>query len=99
MRTLPVWKSLLGKIDADGEILREDLIREMIVATGNRLSLKIWFLLKQYSRVPYDEMTTVGENEVVKSLLQNLIDGHEQKTMADYLKWIELVEGKRGEMK
>ena len=47
LRTLPVWKSLLGKIEADGEILREDLIREMIVATGNRLSLKIWFLLKQ----------------------------------------------------
>ena len=99
LRTLPVWKSLLGKIEADGEILREDLIREMIVATGNRLSLKIWFLLKQYSKVPYHEMTTVGENEVVKSLLENLIDGHEQKTMADYLKWIELVEGERGEMK
>ena len=48
----------------NGEILREDIIREMIVATGNRLSLKIWFLLKQYSKVPFDEMTQELENDV-----------------------------------
>ena len=66
LRELPVWTSLLVKIETDGGIIREDLIREMIVATGNHLSLKIWFLLKQYSRVPYQEMTTTFENDVVK---------------------------------
>ena len=50
-------KVCLMKIEEDGEIFREDIIREMIVATGNRLSLKIWFLLKQYSKVPFSEMT------------------------------------------
>ncbi len=97
LRTLPVWESLLMKIEMDGEILREDLIREMIVATGNRLSLKIWFLLKQYSKVPFQEMTGADENEIVKSMLQNLLNGDELKTLEDYSKWMVLVEGERGE--
>ena len=62
-------KVYLSKIADDGEILREDIIREMIVATGNRLSLKIWFLLKQYSKVPFDEMTQELENTLVTDLL------------------------------
>ncbi len=99
LRILPVWKSLLAKIGLDGEILREDIIREMIIATGNRLSLKIWFLLKQYSKVPYDEMTAGDENNIVKDLLQNVLDGNELKTLQAYSEWMELVEGERGERK
>lgn len=97
LRNLPVWTSLLVKIETDGGIIREDLIREMIVATGNRLSLKIWFLLKQYSRVPYQDMTTTSENDVVKCLLENLLKGDETETMTAYSKWIGLVEGERRE--
>ena len=52
------------KMVDEGEVFREDIIREMIVATGNRLSLKIWFLLKQYSKVPFSEMTTHTENDI-----------------------------------
>ena len=97
LRILPVWKSLLAKIAVEGAILREDIIREMIIATGNRLSLKIWFLLKQYSKTPYDEMTAGDENDIVKNLLQNVLDGNELKTLQAYLEWMELVEGERGE--
>ncbi|MEK5037910.1 FadR/GntR family transcriptional regulator [Sporosarcina sp. FSL K6-3457] len=99
LRSLPVWKSLLAKIEMDGEILREDIIREMIIATGNRLSLKIWFLLKQYSRVPYQEMTGAEENNIVKEILNHLLDGDELKTLKAYSEWMELVEGERGERK
>lgn len=97
LRTLPVWESLLTKIDVDGEILREDVIREMIIAAGNRLSLKIWFLLKQYSRVPFQEMTGADENEIVKSLLSSLLVGDELNTLKAYSQWIELIEGERGD--
>ncbi|CAM3153399.1 GntR family transcriptional regulator [Filibacter tadaridae] len=96
-RALPVWASLLMKIETEGAILREDIIREMVVASDNRLSLKIWFLLKQYSRVRFDEMTSVQENQVVKKLLTNLLIGDEVTTLEAYFEWIELVEGERGE--
>lgn len=97
LRALPVWESLLKKIEQDGEILREDLVREMIVAAGNRLSLKIWFLLKQYSKVPFSEMTKVDENDSVKKVLQNLCDGNVVVTLEAYAEWIELVESERGD--
>lgn len=97
LRTLPVWGSLLKKIDEDGEILREDLIREMIVATGNRLSLKIWFLLKQYSKVPFESMTETIENAIIKRLLHNLCEGNTIITLEAYSEWIGLVESERGE--
>ena len=97
LRALPVWSSLLMKIAEDGEILREDLIREMIVATGNRLSLKIWFLLKQYSKVPFEYMTMGNENDIVKKLLHNLCEGNVIVTLETYSEWIELVESESGE--
>lgn len=90
---LPVWKSLIAKIDEEGTVLREDIIREMIVATDNRLSLKIWFLLKQYSRVPYEEMTSKIENQTVKLLLENIIGGHDGNAIEAYNHWIEIIEG------
>lgn len=93
LRTLPVWESLLAKIAEAGEILREDIIREMIVAAGNRLSLKIWFLLKQYSNAPFAEMTRENEIEVLNNLLRGVLAGNEVEALQAYAEWIELVEG------
>lgn len=93
LRTLPVWESLLAKIAEVGEILREDIIREMIVAAGNRLSLKIWFLLKQYSKVPFTEMTQDNEIELLNNLLRGVLAGNEVEALQAYTEWIELVEG------
>lgn len=92
LRELPVWESLLYKIVTDGEVLREDVMREMIVATGNRLSLRIWFLLKQYSKVPFDKMTCLLENGLISDMLQSISTGNEQAALEAYTKWIELVE-------
>ncbi len=96
LRTLPVWESLLMKIEAGEEVLREDVIREMIVATGNRLSLKIWFLLKQYSEVPLNKITE-KENGHVVELLRQVRAGKEKIALEAYEEWICLVEGEREE--
>lgn len=96
-RNLPVWQGLLMKLNEDGEVFREDIIREMIVATDNRLSLKIWFILKQYSKVPYEQMTDGKENENVKALLNNLIEGNVMEAITAYDKWIEHIEGENEE--
>ncbi|WP_339250979.1 GntR family transcriptional regulator [Sporosarcina sp. FSL W8-0480] len=90
---LPVWKSLLVRLQEEGSILREDIVREMIVATDNRLSLKIWFLLKQYSRVPYGKMTEMNETQIMNALLENLISGRVLKALESYEQWIEKIEG------
>ena len=97
LRILPVWESLLSKISSDGKVIREDIIREMIVATENRLSLKIWFLLKQYSMAPFGDMTQEVENELVTDLLRGVVTGDELMALKAYKKWIDIVERERGE--
>lgn len=97
LRILPVWESLLSNIITKGKVLREDVIREMIVATENRLSLKIWFLLKQYSMAAFDDMTQETENILVTKLLRGIVDGDEEMALQAYLKWIDIVERERGE--
>ena len=92
-RKLPVWEGLLMKLEEEGEVLREDIVREMIVATDNRLSLKIWFILKQYSKVPFDQMTEGKENDIVEALLNQLIDGSVMEAINAYDNWIEEIEG------
>lgn len=97
LRRLPVWQSLYMKIRHGEDVLREDIIREMIVATGNRLSFKIWILLKQYSKVPFSAKTTEDEEPLVNELLCGVLTGNKLKALDAYSGWIELVEGERGE--
>jgi GntR family transcriptional regulator, transcriptional repressor for pyruvate dehydrogenase complex len=92
-RNLPVWAGLLMKVKEEGEVLREDIVRELLVATDNRLSLKIWFILKQYSKVPFDQMTEGKENDIVGALLNHLIDGNVMEAIKAYDQWIEEIEG------
>ena len=92
-RNLPVWAGLLMKLKEEGEVLREDIVRELLVATDNRLSLKIWFILKQYSKVPFDQMTEGKENDIVGALLNHLIDGNVMEAIKAYDQWIEEIEG------
>lgn len=97
LRQLPVWNSFLMKIEQSERIKRISLVREMIVATENRLSLKIWMLLTQYSQVPYSVDMTNVEQEIVKDFLTALIAGDEEKALQHYFNWTERVEGERGE--
>lgn len=94
---LPVWEGLLTKLERQESLLREDIIREMIVATENRLSLKIWLLLKQYSKVPFFKEITEGEQERVKELLHGILTGDDVKALRAYSSWMKLIEGERGE--
>lgn len=96
LRSLPVWSGLLLKLANGERLLRVDLIRETIVATGNRLSLKIWFLLKEYSRVQFDVPIEERETVFAGNMLESMLAGNEQKAIASYARWMEEVEGKRG---
>lgn len=97
LRLLPIWEGLRLRLEHREGLLREDIIREMIVATGNRLSLKIWYLLKQYSRVPFFELITKVEETLVNDLLSGMLTGDNSKARQAYSNWIALIEGERGE--
>ena len=98
IRLLPVWQGMQSKLnEEDSVFLREDMIRETIVATENRLSLKIWFLLKQYSGVSFDVAITAPEEiAAVHKLLDEIISGNSEAALACYEIWMQQVEGERG---
>ena len=99
LRLLPVWKGMQRKIREDESgFLREDMIRETIVATENRLSLKIGFLLKQYSGVSFDVVVEADqEMTVVSELLEEMMAGHTENALTLYEQWMNQVEGERRE--
>ncbi len=97
-RKLPVWGSFLVKLQGPDPVIREELLQEIVVISGNRLSLKIWFLLKQYSRVPYHEAMAEEEKEVASNLITEMMNGNSQLAVRQYTDWLDIVKGeKRGE--
>ncbi|WJY27973.1 FadR/GntR family transcriptional regulator [Sporosarcina trichiuri] len=98
LRSLPVWDGFLRKIGECEPVVREDVLKEFLVAAGNRLSLKIWFLLKQYSRLPYQGILTAAEQECTVRMLSELKAGNSKSAIHHYDDWLELVNvEKRGE--
>lgn len=90
-----IWDAFLDKLKE--EMIQEDIIREIIILSNNRLALKIWFLLKQFAGEPYRSSMNVKEKEVWKLLLNNLKVGNEQQAISYYNEWKLLMN--RGEIK
>ena len=91
MRKLPVWDGLRNKIMTESTILREDIIREIMIATHNRLSLKIWFLLKQYGGEPYADYSKIVENDLLTIMLNALKSGQTSIAINAYENWVGLL--------
>lgn len=86
-RNLPVWESLLTNVIARGFIEREDLMREIIITSNNRLVLKIWMLLKQYGQEPYSGQSTEEEQPILQALISEIMLGHTKKALAAFKDW------------
>lgn len=95
LRGLPVWQGFISKMELGEPVIREDVLKELLVAAGNRLSLKIWFLLKQYSRVPTQYEITAGEQACVTRMLGGLMDGCSVTAISHYDDWLDLVNAER----
>jgi DNA-binding FadR family transcriptional regulator len=88
LNQLPVWGSLLMQLQEEGTIVREDLIREILISSNNRLALKMWFLLKQYGDEPFQGNSEIEENHHIQQLLMAIIDGEIEQAICSYTGWI-----------
>ena len=88
LRNLPVWESLFLKLEFENEIVRELFLREIMIATGNRLALKIWFQLAAYSTAPLKQLPTESEKSTLQILLKSLQLGFEKEAIEAYEEWI-----------
>ena len=90
LNALNIWEAFKEKLIVD-EIIREDIIREIIIISDNRLGLKIWFLLKQFAGEPYQEYMNREEKSIWIQLLVAMQHGEEQRTFSLYNEWILLI--------
>ncbi|WP_033541908.1 FadR/GntR family transcriptional regulator [Planococcus sp. CAU13] len=86
---LPVWDSFSRQIDEGETFLREDFMRELLVLSGNRLSLKIWILLAQYSGNPYKGRITTDETAMIKNILAAIMRQDADKAASGLTLWID----------
>lgn len=91
---LRIWDSFKVKLQ-DESFQRDDFVREMMVLSGNRLSLKIWFLLHQYSGSPYLEEVAEDEKDLVYPVLDALENQQEEKAVQAFKAWSEWIEKRR----
>lgn len=96
IRSLPLWQSLIAKVGSGVPYLREDIVREILIASGNRLSLKIWHLLYQYAGKPYTGEAEADEREEITGMLRLIRNGKKEEAVGAYDRWTALVHAQRG---
>ena len=89
-----VWESLRLRL-ADESFQREDFVRELMVLSGNRLSLKIWFLLKQYSGNPYDGTVSSEEIDSMNNILAAIERQDADTAIQGFKVWSEWLQKER----
>ena len=88
LRNLPIWDSLFAQIELQQEVRRDAILRECIVASGNRLSLKIWMQLIAYSMTSLKENITDSEKQVLQVLLKSMQMGYEEEAIEAFNEWM-----------
>lgn len=86
---LSVWDSFSKRLTDEEGFLRSDFIRELMVLSGNRLSLKIWILLEQYSGHPYKGRISSDETMMIKNILAAIRQQDADKAAAALSGWID----------
>lgn len=92
LRTLPIWDSFFIKVELGETVLREDLLRECIIISGNRLALKIWMQLASFSGSLLTEAITEQEKFEVEMMLKAMQMGYTYEAIQAYEKWMGLLE-------
>ncbi|MFC4355921.1 FadR/GntR family transcriptional regulator [Chryseomicrobium palamuruense] len=85
------WKNALDELET---IKRDWLIKEIVIASGNRLSFKIWLLLTEYSGKPYQKDMTPDEMTLWHQLLDALEKKNRDQAYAHYDAWFEYIKGR-----
>ena len=95
LKKLTIWDAFLEKLQEE-QVNREDIIREILIISDNRLGLKIWFLLKQFAGEPYRSYMNSDEKRTWIQLLISLKNGDDQLAVSFYNEWLLLMN--RGEV-
>ncbi|MCH7322385.1 GntR family transcriptional regulator [Solibacillus sp. MA9] len=92
LRSLPILDSFFIKVELGENVLREDILRECIIASGNRLALKIWMQLVAFSNDLLAGVIETNEKLEVETMLKAMQMGYTHEAIQAYEKWMECIE-------
>lgn len=88
LRELPIWDSFFTKIEIGEEVVRGELLKEMVITTSNRLSLKIWLQLYAYSDSAVHDAVNRTDRLLSQTVLKSMQMGYEQEAILAYDEWM-----------
>lgn len=88
LRSLSVWEGLFIQLELEGYVERENVIREIIIASGNRLSLRIWFQLKAYSGELFKGKSKPEEKITLQTFVKAIQMGYVNEALESYEQWL-----------
>lgn len=92
LRNLPILDSFFIKVELGEEVAREDILRECIIASGNRLALKIWMQLVAFSGDLLVGSIETHEKLEVETMLKAMQMGYTHEAIQAYENWMECIE-------
>lgn len=92
LRANQIWDSFFKQIELDEPVTRTALLRELVVASGNRLSLKIWIQLNAYSHSALKQDIVTTEKKLVQHLIKAMQMGYVEEAIEAYEAWMNMVE-------
>ena len=91
LRTLPIWESFFVKVELGQQVKREDILRECMIVSGNRLALKIWLQLLSFSNNLLANEITEEEKMEIKTLLASMKMGYLHEAIDAYENWLVII--------
>lgn len=91
LRVLPIWESFFVKVELEQFLKREDILRECIIVSGNRLAFKIWLQLLAFSTAELQREIQSTEKIHVEMMLTSIQMGYEYEAIEAYDKWMEMI--------
>lgn len=88
LRTLPMWDSFFCKARDRGTINCLDVLREIIITSGNRLSLKVGFQLAVYDGDRLNRNSTKVAKLIIQTMLKSMQLGYEKEVLKAYEQWM-----------
>lgn len=92
LRSSPVFESLFIKIELQQQVVREDILRECLIASNNRLALKIWLQLMAYSTATLKKDVTQSEKQHLQILIKSIQMGYIKEAIEAYEEWIGIIQ-------
>lgn len=91
LRALPIWESFFVKVELGQQLKREDILRECMIVSGNRLALKIWLQLLSFSNNLSANEITEEEKMEIKTLLASMKMGYLYEAIDAYENWLVII--------